>query len=430
MQMRNVLLIFYVLKKRPRGVKRLRIAIVTSRNCKYPSISVPNYLDQDDCFRSLSSKTEVFLIGNILQPRPYATSQLSFTNILNKLPLAWNNRYATFLSAIYPVAKLRDKLDFFSDVLYSRGCLDYISSHKIDAIYSFPWPFDRYVVGWARKLSKPLVIEMWEDYACFASLNMIAMGLPRSVVAREVGRYYKWMRDVANGADRVIVPTRVFANVLQELGVEGNKIRVIPVCVDPSPPSDFLYIKEKYGIKDEEKVVFHIGSLSPWHDLSTLINSIQYVKSKFVFIIAGGRNRKLEEQAESCSSGRARLIFTGRLESSEVGSYLHLADICVALYRFPKPSGFFPAKVIRYMLAGKAVVATGTPEIREMFRNREAGILVPQEDPEALAQALDHLARDSQECLRLGSIAKEIAENNYLTQHHTEQLTEVFKQVM
>lgn len=407
----------------------MRIAVVTSRGCKYPSLKFPQYLDQDSCFRSLSAKGELFLIGNILESRPYATSQLSFTSMLNRLPLAWNNRYATFLSTIYPVEKLRERLDLFSDALYSRGCLDYVSCNKVDAIYSFPWPFDRYVVRWARKLSKPLIIEMWEDYACFAYLNLTSLGLPQSTVAQEVRRYYKWMLDVAEGADRVIVPTRVFANRLQELGVESNKMRVIPVCVDPSPPSSLQYIKEKHDLKDEEKVVFHIGSLASWHDLSTLIRSIQYVKSKFVFIMAGGRNRELEKQAERYSSRSARVIFTGRLEPSEVGSYLSLADICVAPYRFPQPSGFFPAKVARYMLAGRAIVATDMPEIREMFRNKEAGILVPQEDYEALAQALDRLADDSQERLRLGSIAKEIAQNNYLTRHHTEQLTEVFREI-
>ena len=408
----------------------MRIAVVTSRGCKYPSLKFPQYLDQDNCFHSLSANCELFLIGNILEPRPYATSQLSFTNMLDRLSLVWNNRYAIYLSTIYPVEKLRGWLDLFSDSLYSRDCLDYVSCNKVDAIYSFPWPFDRYVVRWARKLSKPLIIEMWEDYACFAYLSLTSLGLPQSIVAQEVKRYYRWILDVAEGADRVIVPTSVFADRLQELGIESNKIRVIPVCVDPSPPSSLKYIKEKYNLEDDEKVVFHIGSLASWHDVSTLIRSIQYVTSKFVFIIAGGSNRELEKQAERYSSRNTRVIFIGRLQPSEVGSYLSLADICVAPYRFPQSSGFFPAKVVRYMLASKAIVATDMPEIREMFRNKEAGILVPQEDYEALAQALERLANDNQKRLRLGSIAKEIAQNNYLTRHHTKQLTEVFREVI
>ena len=408
----------------------MRIAIVTSRGCKYPSLKSPQYLDQDNCFRGLSTEGEVFLIGNIVGSRPYAISQLSFSTMLNKLPLAWNNRYATFFSIIPPVEGLRDRLDLFSDALYTRACFEYLSTNKVDAIYSFPWPFDRYVVAWARRLSIPLIIEMWEDYACFASLVMTSLGLPQLVVAREVKRTYHWMCDVANRADSVIVPTRVFADRLQELGVKGGKIRVIPVGVDSSPSLDLQCTKEKHNLKDDERVVFHIGALSPWHDLHTLMGSIQYVKSKLVFIIAGGRDRDLEQQAEYYAQGGTRVIFTGRLEPSEVGSYLSLADICVAPYRFPQPSGFFPAKVIRYMLAGKAIVATDTPEIREMFKNREAGILVPQGNTRALAQALDRLAEDGRERLRLGSLAREIAENNYLIKHHTERLTKVFRKVI
>jgi len=115
---------------------------------------------------------------------------------------------------------------------------------------------------------------------------------------------------------------------------------------------------------------------------------------------------------------------------AELGAYLSAADICVAPYNFHRPSGFFPAKVIRYMLAGKAVVATDLPEIREMFKGKPAGVLVPQRDPKALAESLDYLAENDEERLKMGTIAKEIAENNYLTKHHTDQLVKVFKEIL
>ncbi|RLC61226.1 MAG: hypothetical protein DRI01_08840, partial [Chloroflexi bacterium] len=313
---------------------------------------------------------------------------------------------------------------------YSRFCFKYLAENDVEAIYAFPWPFDRYVVKWARNLSKPLVIEMWEDYACFTSIAMTAQGLPKPVIAREVTRIYRWMREVANGADRVVVPTRVFADRLHSLGITNSKIRVIPVCVEPSAASDPQPIRQKYNLNGEAKSVFYIGTPSPLHDLHTLIRSIKYLKSKFVFIIAGRKDTTIEEEVEHYSSENVRLIFPGRLKSGEVEAYLSLADICVAPFKFPQPSGFFPAKVIRYMLAGKAIVATRLPELEEMFMGKAAGILVPQEDPQALAQALDHLADDSAERLRLASIAKEIAKNHYLTQHHTEQLMKVLQEVL
>jgi glycosyltransferase involved in cell wall biosynthesis len=81
------------------------------------------------------------------------------------------------------------------------------------------------------------------------------------------------------------------------------------------------------------------------------------------------------------------------------------------------------------MLAGKAIVASDEPEIREMFQDREAGILVPEEDPEALAQALDRLAGDAGQRSRLGETARAIAMNSYRIKHHTERLIEVFKEL-
>jgi len=379
----------------------------------------------------LSTEAKIVLVGHILEPRPYAASQFTYPKTAMRLQLAWNNRLVGFLAGFRPVEKLKDRLDRFSDALYTNFCYKYVAQSKVDAIYSFPWPFDRYVAAWANRLSRPLVIEMWEDYACFSSILMAAIDLPRSIISREVRRTYHWMHDVTKAADRVIVPTQVFASRLIELGIESRKIRVVPVCVDPSPVTpDLQSLREKHSLNECTKVVFHIGGLSPWHDLYTLMRSIRYTKTKLVFVIAGRKDEKLEQAAADYARGRARVVFTGRIEPSEVGSYLSLADICVAPYKFPQASGFFPAKVIRYMLAGKPIIATDTPEIREMFRGREAGLLVPQENHLAWADALDRLAEDSHECRRLGTTAKEVAENHYLTRHHTQQLMQVFREVI
>ncbi len=407
----------------------MRIAVVTSRGCKYPSLHFPQYLDQDNCFASLASEAELSLIGNILERRPYARSHQVFTSRLNLVPALWNNRLLVRLSRIPPLGKLRDWLDGYSDALYSRDCFPYLMRQNVDAIYSFPWPSDRYVVQWARKLGKPLVIEMWEDYACFASLIMKAIGLGKNTIDRETGRCYRWMQDVAGGADRVIVPSRVLAERLREYGVSGDKIRVVPVCVDPSVPSDIEVVRERHRLRDDETVVFHIGGLAPWHDMDTMIKAVPYLLSKFVFIIAGRRDEALEARASLHAHANVRLIFTGRLDPQEVDSYLALADICVAPYRFPGPSGFFPAKVIRYMHAGKATVATDVPEIREMFQGKEAGILVPQQDPGQLAVALERLSGDALARARMGLTGREIAEGNYLVKHHTEQLMQVFREI-
>ncbi|MFH0897771.1 MAG: glycosyltransferase family 4 protein, partial [Candidatus Bathyarchaeota archaeon] len=315
-------------------------------------------------------------------------------------------------------------LDSVADLLYTSSCIDEVRSKRPHIIYSFPHKFDRYPLKLAKTLHVPLVVEMWEDYAQFGVENMTAMGIPQPSIIRQTKRAYSWMTDIAGQADKVIVPATVFLERLCQLGVEKSKISVVPVCVRPTPSSDPNLMRRKHNIKPGEKMVFHVGNRSPWHDLITLLESLKQIKSRTCVIISGGR----PESSSNQEFQNARVLYTGKVTSAELGAYLSAADICVAPYYFTKPSGFFPAKIIRYMLAGKAVVTTDLPEIREMLKGEPAGLLVPPKDPKALAEALDYLAENDEERLKMGAKAREIAEDNYLTRHHTNQLLKIFEE--
>jgi len=295
-----------------------------------------------------------------------------------------------------------------------------------DVLYSFPHPFDRYPLRVAKELDVPFIIEMWEDYAQFGAVSLKAMGLPDPSIVSHTNRAYRWMADIAGGADSVIVPTAAFLKRLCELGIERSKIRVVPVCVPPSSKSDCGYMRRKHNMKPDEKMVFHVGSASPWHDLATLFRSLRYIKSKILVVISGGIP-DLSIPIQDFQN--VRVTFTGRVTPAELNGYLSAADICVAPYHFHRPSGFFPAKVIRYMLAGKAIVVTDLLEIREMFKGKSAGILVPQRNPRAFGEAIEHLAKNDEKRSRMGTIAKEIAETSYLTRHHTDHLMKLFKEI-
>lgn len=406
---------------------KLRAVVITSRNAPYPSLNFPQYLDYDDIFRDLSSQCEIHLYGNILEERTYAKSQHSYSNILNLVPSVWRNRLVVICAVSHIISWLLDRLDLFSDILFTSSCIDEVRSKRPDILYSFTHTFDRYPLKIAKKLGVPLVVEMWEDYAQFGAEAMLAMGLPEPAIIRQTNRVYSWMVDIARGADRVIVPTEVFMRRLNELGIERNKIDVVPVCVRPTPSFDRNLMRRKHNMQSDEKMVFHVGSASPWHDLTTLYKSLRYIKSRIIVIISG---RRPELSFPTHDFPNIRVSVMGKVTPDELGAYLSASDICVAPYYFHKPSGFFPAKVIRYMLAGKAIVATDLPEIREMFKGTQAGILFKQGDAKALAEAIDYLTENDNERLKMGKMGKEIAENNYLTRHHTDQLVKIFKEIL
>ncbi|MFC1935031.1 glycosyltransferase family 4 protein [Chloroflexota bacterium] len=410
---------------------RLNIGIVTSKGCIYPSLRHPNYMDQDNCFKDLSNTHDVYLVGNIIAERGYARSQCSFSFWKNQ-SLLWNNRYTSCLSPFPPVAWLRNLLDNLSDNLYTTSYFPCLEKYQVDIIYSFSWPFDCYAARWAQKLGKPLILEMWEDYACFTAITMERAGIPVGVIRREEDRIYRWMRDMADAAARVLVPTRVFAERLSEIGVPEDKINIarVPVAVPLATGEDDFSIRNEYNIEDNTQIIFYLGANSSRHDLTTLLEAVPVINGNPVLIIAGNSREELRKTANSLVDGQVRIIFTGPLEEDRLQAYITQVDICVAPYYFPKPSGFFPGKVVRYMVAGRAIVATDLPETREMFRGEPAGILVPQKDADALSGALNSLLSDGNMRETMGQTARKIATASYLFEHHTQKLLEIIREVI
>ncbi len=71
-----------------------------------------------------------------------------------------------------------------------------------------------------------------------------------------------------------------------------------------------------------------------------------------------------------------------------------------------------PSKVLAYMAAGRAVVASVSEDCETaiLVRANECGIVVPCQDPSSLAEAIEALADDRSRCLELGNRGREAYE--------------------
>jgi glycosyltransferase involved in cell wall biosynthesis len=92
-----------------------------------------------------------------------------------------------------------------------------------------------------------------------------------------------------------------------------------------------------------------------------------------------------ELEARAMDAGHAdRIRFLGWRSSMEVASWLTAANV----FCLPSYAEGCPNSVIEALACGRPVVATNVGGIPELV-NSESGILVPPQDSEALAEALD-----------------------------------------
>ena len=85
-----------------------------------------------------------------------------------------------------------------------------------------------------------------------------------------------------------------------------------------------------------------------------------------------------------------RTELTGAVEPAEIPALLARMDIAVAPYPDLADFYFSPLKVMEYMAAGRAVVASRIGDIDGLIRHGETGLLCAAGDRDALAQANEH----------------------------------------
>jgi glycosyltransferase involved in cell wall biosynthesis len=101
------------------------------------------------------------------------------------------------------------------------------------------------------------------------------------------------------------------------------------------------------------------------------------------------------------------VTFTGLVEPARVPELLARADVLV----LPNPASAIstrytsPLKLFEYMAAGRPIVSSDLPSIREILRDNVNALLVAPGDPMALASAIDRLLRDPALAARLARTA-------------------------
>ncbi|XES76065.1 MAG: glycosyltransferase family 4 protein [Candidatus Bathyarchaeia archaeon] len=412
----------------------MKIGVLTS-----PLINLSNifYLDYHKLASDLSRLHDIYLVGSMIKPAAYP-------NACRSLPLisrgAFNgfvflgylrrSKYMKLISNNVQVfSYFRRTVDTKFDSKVINFSSDFFYKNNINLLYSFPFYPELFPTRLAKLLNVPLILEFWEDQICFNYETDLSEGIPYKLAIKEKNRGYSWLRELAISANHVIVPSTVFKNRLHALGVNQAKISIVPVCTHPFSQKDKTYVKTIHQLNGQ-KIIYYVGSMSPWHDLTCLITAVSKLLCPNVVLVLSGGTKYLFETFLPCIKKlNVTVIYTGKLSPDELDFYISAADVCVAPYKLTYSSGFFPGAVVRYMLAGKAIVATDLPEIREMFKGLNAGVLVQENNPQEMANAIDFFLEHPDQVIELGGIARSIAEKYYLWQHHTKKVTDILASI-
>jgi glycosyltransferase involved in cell wall biosynthesis len=154
-------------------------------------------------------------------------------------------------------------------------------------------------------------------------------------------------------------------------------------------------------------VVAYAGHLYPWKGVDVLVDALARLDGVRGLIVGGHPGERDAARVAHRISSHAigdRVTMAGLVAPGEVAAHLARADVLVLPNTSTSISERYtsPLKLFEYMAAGRPVVVSDLPAIREVVSHGESAWVVPPGDPVALANGIAHVLGNE-------SLARELA---------------------
>ncbi len=232
----------------------------------------------------------------------------------------------------------------------------------------------------------------------------------RAASSRKQRRLLARERAVWTRADGYVTITAALAEDLEARFGARRSVAVVPDGM--RLPDARTFVPPLSGSRDP--IVVYAGHLYPWKGVETLLEALARVPGLRARIVGGhpaetdlGRVR-----AKADALGLApRVEFTGHVAPGEVAGHLAAADLIVLPNSATAISARYtsPLKLFEALAAGRAIVASDLPALREVLTHEVNALLVTPDDPTAFAAAFSRLMTDRALAGRLARAAFEAA---------------------
>jgi glycosyltransferase involved in cell wall biosynthesis len=235
------------------------------------------------------------------------------------------------------------------------------------------------------------------------------------------------------GALRVVTVCGPFAEALAVRGLSRDRITILHNFVKPfqRPSEDeVLRARRAIGLDDSESVILCAGRLSREKGHADLVAATALLKrtrdhppSRIVIVGDGPERVELVRQAAALGVSD-KMIFAGF--QKDMAPFFAMAKILAS----PSHSEGSPNVVLEAMAAGLPIAATAVGGVPEILIDRETGLLVPRESPEALAGVIGELLTSPKLCGRLGEAARRQAETAYTLDSYQHRLVSFYEDTL
>jgi len=228
-------------------------------------------------------------------------------------------------------------------------------------------------------------------------------------------------RLLARRAARVIAISEAVRRFsVEQVGVPAGKVEVVHYGLDELPAT----WAENPPLDLPDPLLLAVCRLAPQKGLETAVRALPSIPGATLLVLGEGPERATLEALAGSLGVRDRLVLPGRV--GDVAALYRRAAVVVHPARW---EGFGLA-MLEAMLAAKPVVAARAGSAPELVEHGRTGLLVPVDDPAALAEAITSLLADPDRAQALGRAGEERAHAVFSVARMAERTVSVYERVL
>lgn len=221
-------------------------------------------------------------------------------------------------------------------------------------------------------------------------------------------------------------------------GIRSDKIIVVPDWLDASyfprkQPKNCSFRRD-HGFTSDQFLAMFVGSLTRMAGLELYVEAAERLRYRadiqILLVGDGAMREQMQVMIGRRNLQNIRLIYP--LTVDDVPKVQAASDVLMLSLLPGAAKHATPSKMIFYMFSERPVVANVAPDgpPARIINDAGCGYVVPQNDSQALADRLTHMADHRESLVKLGENARLYAESNFLKENGLPRVCDILENVV
>jgi len=309
---------------------------------------------------------------------------------------------------LYFKLEQKNKQKFSKEALIRR----YIADHKIDVVLAEYGTAGSFIAPICAELDLPLVVHFH--------------GIDASSY-QTIARFKEGYRFMFQKAYKIIAVSKAMSLALQNMGCPEHKIVLNTYGPHPAYTEVLANYESEYLIS----VGRHTYKKAPYLTILAFKKVLETIPELKLKMIGDGELFDVSQNLVKSLKLEDKVTLLGGLERQHIISHLQTAFLFVqhSLVAYNGDSEGTPVGIIEAMAAGLPVVSTCHAGIPDVVENEKTGLLVPENDIEAMADAMIKMAKDRHLAKEFGLNGKEKITSKYTMDKHLAIINQIISEL-